>query len=187
MNPFHNICGKLHNGKDATCEGGPSSIWSCAGWFYDMLNKQWIWIERTLRDTPATFQVIVTHFPPQWGQRDWECLADRYGIDLFVSGHVHKQQIFAGDEGGNDLQGTCTVVSGGGGGITSEEMPAKSGFDDAYGFVHITLSAEKILVEAISHTGMVRKVVNCGNRQPNPAQVCQHTVRSMESNQSRYV
>lgn len=172
-NPYHNICGKLHNAENATCKGGPSSIWTCESWFHRIMDQEWQWIEDSLRDSSSTYQVVVTHFPPQWGKDHWSCLVERYGIDVFISGHIHKQQMWSGDEDGNDLPGTCTIITGGGGGITAEDVPKEDGDDDSYGFMHLTLSSQKITVEGITHSGIIRKVMVCGNRGPVPGDACQ--------------
>lgn len=180
MNPSHNICGMQHNGKRATCgPGGPPSIWQCRSWFYDLWAEQLEWMEHLLQENTATFQVIVTHFPPQYGLKDWKCLAERYGIDVFVSGHIHKQRIYGPSEHRNELKGTCNIISGGGGGITSEDPPSLSGYDDAYGFVHLTLTGEYIQAEAISHNGIMRKVVKCPPRQPKLGDKCAAPARKM--------
>merc|ERR1719382_1230769 len=56
------------------------------------------------------------------------------------------------------LDPTGLIVSGGGGGVTSENKPESSGEDDQYGFIDMTLSKDTIKIEAISHGGQTRKV-----------------------------
>mmetsp|Transcript_20364 Transcript_20364/g.46430 ORF Transcript_20364/g.46430 Transcript_20364/m.46430 type:complete len:140 (+) Transcript_20364:1146-1565(+) len=55
------------------------------------------------------------------------------------------------------------IVSGGGGGITSEHVPDNGGEDDQYGFVDMTLSKEKLTFEAISHGGVLRRKMEFGH------------------------
>lgn len=186
VNPSHNICGALHNKEDASCKNGPPSVKGCQKWFGDLMDAQWSWMEDTLRDNDATYQVVVTHFPPKWGKDRWTCMADRYGIDVFIAGHIHRQKISGAWEDGNVLSGTCTIITGGGGGITSENLPALDGADDAYGFVHLTLSLAKITVEAISHSGSRRKAILCESRAANPGESCGPPLRKLaaDSNSS---
>mmetsp|Transcript_51341 Transcript_51341/g.133562 ORF Transcript_51341/g.133562 Transcript_51341/m.133562 type:complete len:81 (+) Transcript_51341:2-244(+) len=56
------------------------------------------------------------------------------------------------------LDPTALIVSGGGGGVTSENKPEGNGEDDQYGFMDMTLSKDTIKIEAISHSGQTRKV-----------------------------
>lgn len=142
-----------------TCgEKGPRSPTDCVGWFQKLWNEQLIWLEKELRGsvTAANWQIIVTHFPPEagWKLETWQYLADRYGIDLMVTGHRHQQEIHASFSG--PLGATAYVVTGGGGGITSERAPSLDGRDDQYGFMDIAISKDQISIEAISHSGLVR-------------------------------
>mmetsp|Transcript_104294 Transcript_104294/g.316644 ORF Transcript_104294/g.316644 Transcript_104294/m.316644 type:complete len:153 (+) Transcript_104294:3-461(+) len=79
----------------------------------------------------------------------------KHGIDLFVNGHVHRQQLHH-DGPENFLKPTAWIVSGGGGGITSEDVPDLEGMDDQYGFFELVLSKELIEIHGISHGGMLR-------------------------------
>lgn len=184
MNPSHNICGKEHNGLDAQCgaSGGPPDVPTCHGWFLNMWGEQVDWMEKVLSTTQSTWQVVVTHFPPNYGSSIWECMASRFGLDLFVSGHIHKQRIFGPTEEKNPLQNTCTVITGGGGGITSEDPPRMDGYDDSYGFVHLSFTATNIVVQAISHNGVMRKVVGCGLRNPESGPSCARKTSMVEQN-----
>jgi len=157
--PAHNLCGLQHNLANATCPQGPHSIDACQTWFETLWRDQMLWLEKRLEDSKATWQIIVTHFPPYWGGgREWRCLTARYGIDVFVTGHVHYQYLWAPMDGNNFVKGTSILVSGGGGGITSERGPDLYGFDDQYGFMHMTLHKDGIKIEALTHAGIVRKI-----------------------------
>ncbi|CAK0831651.1 unnamed protein product, partial [Prorocentrum cordatum] len=59
----------------------------------------------------------------------------------------------------NFLRPTAYIISGGGGGITSESEPSADGDDDQYGFMDLTLSKHEIRIEAISHGGQMRSQV----------------------------
>merc|ERR1719401_697829 len=51
------------------------------------------------------------------------------------------------------------VVSGGGGGVTSEKEQSMDGEDDQYGFMDMTLAKDKITIEGISHGGQLRRTL----------------------------
>eukprot|EP00406_Dinophysis_acuminata_P059097 CAMPEP_0179285194 /NCGR_PEP_ID=MMETSP0797-20121207/39079_1 /TAXON_ID=47934 /ORGANISM="Dinophysis acuminata, Strain DAEP01" /LENGTH=395 /DNA_ID=CAMNT_0020993997 /DNA_START=39 /DNA_END=1223 /DNA_ORIENTATION=- len=155
--PMHNMCG-THNAPGASCGAtGPKSIEACPKWFADLWEEQLLWLREGLRTSEADWQVVVTHFPPTWNVDTWRDIAASYGVDLIVSGHVHNQFVhYAGPD--NFLAPTAWIVSGGGGGITSEGTPSSEGHDDQYGFMDLTLTKDEITIEAISHSGEVRSV-----------------------------
>lgn len=169
QNPSHNICGEKHSGKNATCgPQGPRTLWECHGWFGEMWEQQGYWLEEKLDKSTANWQIITTHMPPRWGGNQWNCFAERYGVDAFVSGHVHLQRLYAPFEEGNPLGGeTATLISGGGGGITAENIPNIYGEDDSYGFMHIKLTKTHMHIEAITHSGVIRKTADVKPRWPN--------------------
>jgi len=109
-------------------------------------------LEDALAESAADWQIVVTHFPPSYGRSYWTDLAERHGIDLFVVGHVHSQELHH-LEATNFLSPTAWVVSGGGGGITSGGVPDLLGHDSQYGFVELTLTAKEIEILGISHGG----------------------------------
>merc|ERR1719219_2260923 len=98
-------------------------------------------------------------------------MAPKHELDVIITGHRHSQnmhmmgdpvaKIWADDVNDhqmNDfLDPTAWVVSGGGGGITSEHKPDPAGNDDQYGFVDLTVTKDDLIFEAISHKGMLRK------------------------------
>jgi hypothetical protein len=176
QNVDHNICGILHNPPTETCyPQGPASVDTCHQWFQDLWFKQWEWLQSTLEvaNKEATFQVVVTHFPAHWYRAQWNCLSERYGIDIHISGHIHRQSMYEGNNPQNYIQGgTCSLVSGGGGGITSEGIPSMSGLDDQYGFVDLELTPQHIRVFAISHSGVLRKDFICPPRAPMGGPAC---------------
>merc|ERR1712151_924775 len=61
--------------------------------------------------------------------------------------------------GSNLIGETAWVVSGGGGGITAEIIPHEDGDDDAYGFMDVAIQKDKMRIESISHSGVVRMSV----------------------------
>merc|ERR1719444_177054 len=168
----HNICGRMHN-KVATCGlEGPPSIEECRDWFWGVWQLQFPWMDKTLADAQHhTWQIIVTHFPPRWFSSVWNCFVAKHGVDFFVAGHIHRQEIVGQGEGGF-LPGNCHAISGGGGGITSENEPAIDGQDDQYGFLDLEFSPTLLTVKAISHGGVLRKTITCPQRFGNEGQQC---------------
>merc|ERR1712217_343390 len=95
----------------------------------------------------------------------WPSFAAQYGIDIVIAGHVHLQEVnykvggttSIGRVTGVDMGDVAWVVSGGGGGITSEGIkeaaPTDDGKDDGYGFMDMEISVESITITAISHGG----------------------------------
>jgi len=165
----HNLCSIQHNPENATCAPqGPKSIWDCPRWFQDLWASQQAWIDAEMTNSTADWQVVVTHFPPNWGKEFWVPLVRKFGVDLVITGHTHHQELHGAGEDGNFLGSTAYIISGGGGGITSQEEPNITGEDDQYGFMDIALSAETLSIEAISHGGLVRKTVVVHPRYPDP-------------------
>eukprot|EP00439_Symbiodinium_sp_Y106_P032342 s604_g3.t2 len=82
------------------------------------------------------WQIIVSHFPPEYNAKFWAKLGRKRGIDLFISGHRHYQQLTLKGETTKTAPKFpfTTIISGGGGGITSDRHPELYGLDDAYGF-----------------------------------------------------
>ncbi|CAE7300628.1 CMD1 [Symbiodinium sp. KB8] len=66
----------------------------------------------------------------------------------------------------NLLKPTAFVVSGGGGGITSEAIPSENGEDDQYGFMDLTVSKHEIKITAVSHGGQIRNIKCLTQRLP---------------------
>jgi len=154
----HNICSMYHVDNEASggCgEQGPKDVWDCPGWFARLWEEQVPWLEKALEASTADWQIVVTHFPPNWKIDYWVPTARKYGIDLFVTGHMHEQE-FHYMEPDNFLRPTAWIVSGGGGGITSESRPDPNGYDNQYGFFELTMTKDTIEIQGISHGGMMR-------------------------------
>jgi hypothetical protein len=170
----HNICSEMHNDQEpVTCAPvGPSGVWKCQDWFGKLWKEQREWLDDVVPTSTADWRIVVTHFPPCWGAPDWKKLAPKHEIDLVIAGHRHIQDMHApGDDRKmvwhadpnelyNDfLDPTVWVVSGGGGGVTSERGPSLDGNDDQYGFMDMTLAKDKITIEGISHGGQLRRTL----------------------------
>ncbi|CAK9052837.1 unnamed protein product [Durusdinium trenchii] len=146
--PGSNLCHRKYNVQaDCSATGGPASVEQCAQWFSDLWNRQASWMEEKLNTSTADWQIAVTHFP--CGHKlPWYSMLRSMGLDLLVTGHIHEQQL-------QFLPGQLTcLVTGGGGGITSERSPQG---DDSreYGFFDLTLSKSAIKLDLVNHLGNV--------------------------------
>lgn len=144
-----------NNDNNGVCEGleGFQSHTQCNGAFRQLWEDQMTWLENGLRNSKADWQIIVTHFPAYYPalQERLKPLAERYGVDLIISGHVHAQEIWYQREAyGQDWGDTALLISGGGGGIFSEGTPSHSGHDNQYGFMDMEMSKDKIIVSSYS-------------------------------------
>lgn len=182
----HNLCNMGKMGGGASCPNGPANVWSCPAWFKDLWEKQKDWLNEEVPKSNADWRIIVTHFPPYFNLGEWQWLAKHFKIDLIITGHRHSQfvrkpgdksTLIWPDWGANAWSAGFTdfldpvswVVSGGGGGVTSEHAPDYGGNDDQYGFMDLTLSKEILKVEAISHTGITRHTIEIGHVWNNSA------------------
>lgn len=166
MDSEHNLCGSAHNPPDANCAavGGPASIMACPSWFQSLWAEQKVWLESKLSQSRATWQIMVTHFPcgqDGAGQQWYRQLYTAHGLDLMVTGHRHDQELWLPTDPMNRMGGTC-IVTGGGGGITSEATPNPANTQDwygegEYGFYDITIDQSHMLIESINWDGKVLK------------------------------
>jgi predicted phosphodiesterase len=151
----HNICSYEHNKGDLSCGlWGLTDPSECHKWFADLFEEQKPWLEKELAASDATWQIIVTHYPPNFQPSMNELLkpmSDKYDVDLILTGHTHRQEVHYKEPPFFD---TAWVVSGGGGGIGSESVPNMYGADDQYGFMDLTISRDHIVIEAHSHGGV---------------------------------
>jgi len=180
----HNICSRTHNpgvhcelafypsktgGDGATCAAtGPAAPWdTCFAWFKSLWEKQYNWLHEVVPKSDADWQIIVSHYPASYNMGyaptsfiTWSQWLTPMGIDLFIAGHTHEQRVYYGDWGiGHDMQDTAWVITGGGGGVTSEILPTVDGNDDAYGFMEIAMSLEELKITAYSHGGVDGKTI----------------------------
>lgn len=134
------------------------SRWSardCQQVFRDLWDEQLVWLENLLKESTADWQMIVTHFPP-WATPVTELkpLLDKYGVDFVMMGHTHSQLMRYKESYIDTNWGdTAWVVSGGGGGITSEGPPNRppNGQDDQYGFVDVKVAKDTLEILMYSY------------------------------------
>lgn len=117
-------------------------------------------LEDGLKKSTAEWHIIVTHYPGEsiTVDPDIQKLHQQYGIDLIFTGHRHWQ--ITGTD--HDM---FYIVSGGGGGITTDGAQAPDGNDDAYGFVDFEIDRITLTVNMHSWGGpdpgkiIIRKTV----------------------------
>eukprot|EP00930_Biecheleria_cincta_P026176 TRINITY_DN18498_c0_g1_i1.p1 TRINITY_DN18498_c0_g1~~TRINITY_DN18498_c0_g1_i1.p1 ORF type:complete len:577 (-),score=97.25 TRINITY_DN18498_c0_g1_i1:172-1815(-) len=167
---FSNVCSWFNDhterikggSKDCSAAGGPRSAQSCPAWFASFWKEQQAWLEQKLSTSEADWQVIVTHFPCGHMAKYYKRLNEEFGLDLLLTGHRHDQEIWPS---GGKLGGLTCLVSGGGGGITSEASPERNetwtewGYgahvQAQYGFFDLTVSKAKVFIESINYKGEV--------------------------------
>eukprot|EP00441_Pelagodinium_beii_P001403 CAMPEP_0197705554 /NCGR_PEP_ID=MMETSP1338-20131121/126502_1 /TAXON_ID=43686 ORGANISM="Pelagodinium beii, Strain RCC1491" /NCGR_SAMPLE_ID=MMETSP1338 /ASSEMBLY_ACC=CAM_ASM_000754 /LENGTH=498 /DNA_ID=CAMNT_0043289463 /DNA_START=398 /DNA_END=1894 /DNA_ORIENTATION=- len=155
--PEHNICSEKHNPPGASCAaaGGPASVASCQGWFADFWAKNKAWALQKVPESKADWQIGLTHFPCGH-ESGFYAQLHGMGMDLLVTGHRHDQELH--DHSGPG--GMTCIVTGGGGGITSEATPNPDdkenwGSEGQYGFYDFTISRDSIFIESINYDGKV--------------------------------
>jgi len=151
--PEHNICSREHNPPSASCSrsGGPSSVDNCKSWFWGSYGQQKGWLKAKLASSIADWQIVVTHFPCGTDAGYFRYLHTSLGLDLLVTGHRHDQELWRSS---GLLGGMTCIVTGGGGGVTSEHPPTGMG-SSQYGFFDLSFSKTKIGVESIALDGTV--------------------------------
>mmetsp|Transcript_2876 Transcript_2876/g.6516 ORF Transcript_2876/g.6516 Transcript_2876/m.6516 type:complete len:563 (+) Transcript_2876:71-1759(+) len=157
--PSHNMCSSKNNNPDATCAstGGPESVENCPHWFAQLWDEQKVWVRDLMGQSTATWQIVVTHFPCGHEQEFYRQLRAK-GLDLLITGHRHDQELWTPDQHWKNHMGMTCIVTGGGGGITSEATPNPNNTVDwygeaQYGFYDLTISKTQILVESINYDG----------------------------------
>eukprot|EP00927_Polykrikos_kofoidii_P031087 TRINITY_DN2673_c1_g1_i1.p1 TRINITY_DN2673_c1_g1~~TRINITY_DN2673_c1_g1_i1.p1 ORF type:complete len:975 (+),score=160.16 TRINITY_DN2673_c1_g1_i1:61-2925(+) len=154
QDPVHNICSKRFNENKGCSPFGPKDPWDCTRWFESLWETQLEWLDTMLNRSTADWQIAVTHFGPDWRGPAWKKLVDKHGLDLIISGHRHSQELHL-----ESSAGIPYVCTGGGGGVTSERNPFGWGGDDQYGFMDMTISKNKIFIEAFNQKGDLRRTL----------------------------
>lgn len=181
---------------DSSGRTPPGSGWqpmqNCHNIFQDLWDEQMAWLDRELAASTADWQMIVTHFPPYHEpvSTDIKPLALKHGVDLIMTGHSHLQMVRYKEKYiETDFGPVAWVVSGGGGGITSEGPPdfnrhhddetgqditVPTGHDDQYGFMDVTVTKDLLTITAYSYLPnigdepIVRTTTPVTKNEPNP-------------------
>jgi len=126
---------------------------------------QGTWLKQALRDSTALYKIVVFHQPP-WtsssvhydGRSEMRVTAGwkfgEWGADVLLHGHAHLHEVVKRD-------GVVSIISGNGGRALYPFNPAAvvghvAGFDDEFGAVKATVSADGILFEGIDINAVVR-------------------------------
>jgi hypothetical protein len=118
---------------DGQCYGITAE--KCQDMFKEAFDESKNMLEAGLKASTAEWHIIVTHYPGPDITSDAQVieLHKKYGIDLVFTGHQHQQT--AGFDNGMHY-----IISGGGGGITTDSGSNSDGHDDAYGFVNFKIN-----------------------------------------------
>lgn len=168
---------------------GFDAMKNCHDIFQDLWDEQLAWLDRELAASDADWQFLVTHFPPNYEMmnNDLKPIAQKHGVDFVMTGHSHLQKVrYKEPEGTTDWGDIAWVVSGGGGGITSEGAPTVdhshdddqhhgtiTGEDDQYGFMDITVRRDTFTITAysflptLSHEPIVRSTTEVTKNEPS--------------------
>jgi len=182
--PKHNICNRASNpgkyceqeyypwpgGASSVCAGtGPTSGDDCPSWFNTLWNNQYKWLMEVVPGSTADWQIVNTHYPGTYSLGNagkdhivWDEWGPKLGVDLIITGHKHEQNLFyGGDWGvqGGDWSETAMVITGGGGGVSTEAEPTNSGDDDTYGFSDYTINLTHLEIKMWSHGGTDNKMI----------------------------
>jgi len=165
---------EYYPGSGADCAAtGPHNGGDCENWFRSMWGAQYKWLMDKVPNSDADWQIVVTHYPGSSGlghagqdRIDWREWGPKMGLDLIISGHKHYQRVYKGaipGEGGIEIwdKGTVSVITGGGGGITTDNPGpiSRVGQDFSYGFVEFHATLEEIKITLYSHGGVDNKLI----------------------------
>merc|ERR1712176_387413 len=152
----HNIC----QGDD--CRGWGINRGNCVGLLQKLLEDGIEMMRNRLKEHRATWVIVNTHFHEigkaynALGQNELRELRDEGHIDLLFMGHTHRQNTMT-CYGGIQCEWNY-VISGGGGGVTSDDHPKSEGNDDAYGYTYLRVEADKLYWEMRGHGGPTGEV-----------------------------
>jgi len=129
--PSHFIC--QHGSPHQECWNVTQD--TCQDWLVKAWADSKDMVTRELSSSDAEWHIVVTHYPPPTviGDPVFKSLNEQYGIDLVVTGHTHYQETGVDD-------GINWIITGGGGGVTTDSAPSTDGHDTAYGFVDFAIS-----------------------------------------------
>ena len=128
---------------------GGITLNNCSRVFQDVWQQSLDMLEEGLKNSKAQWHIVNTHFPGPSiasGGRI-QALHQAFGIDLIFTGHTHFQT-------SGTTKGINWIISGGGGGVTSDAKPSLSGYDTSYGFVDFTITRDALKFDMLSWGGM---------------------------------
>jgi len=175
--PGDHFCTEFLGEEDSKGQCAGTPLWidapSCETHFKTLWQEQLDWLDEELGKSTADWQMLVMHYPPysatstNWnGEKDvLSKVCEKHGVDFIMTGHSHHQMLIyrpgdstpfresenVGPPQNVDYGATAWVVSGGGGGITSEGAPRLDGNDGEYGFVDVTVTKDLLSIQMIGH------------------------------------
>lgn len=122
---------------------------ACNRWFHTQWSEGIKMAEDVLKESTAEWHIVVTHFPTMYADADIMRLHELYGIDVLFTGHAHLQSLTQRENG------MVTVISGGGGGVTTDAgmIDLAHGDDDALGFVDFAIDRTQLKINMQSWGG----------------------------------
>lgn len=149
-NPGHRICQATtwRQSDKSSCHG--MDLNNCPSKLQGLWDGSMKMLKQGLsKKNKATWTIVNTHFPVAWYYMDDTLteVHERYGIDLMYTGHTHSQET-------GYAYNHSYIISGGGGGVTSDGCPTHDGDDLAYGFIDFTINATTLSWNMHSHGGV---------------------------------
>jgi len=148
-----------------------TDVGSTGGADYSPGSPQYQWLEADLAATRKPWKFLFFHNtirssgPHQYDDYNFNGIYDRielqktigklaaqYGVQVTFNGHDHDYEKL------NPVNGTHTIVTGGGGAglyLFSGRNPASSRFESRYNFVKVSVNEDALALEALSETGEV--------------------------------
>jgi len=129
-------------------------------------SEQYMWLNRDLNSTNASWVVVLTHAPPYSGGAHGSSkkvrvlvpLLERYGVDLVFSGHDHNyQRSYPLIDNERAQNGILYLVTGGGGAELYEVEPKwfTASYAKRHHFVKVELNRSLASIEAIDKEGRI--------------------------------
>jgi len=183
VDPHHNLCNKKNPYKldrqNGTCSGAgykAYDIKSCFKFHHGNWADQMVWLREGLSKSQAHYTGVVAHYPNNFDEPRITGMLKTFAVDLLIAGHSHFQVLGQMKWKRDPTTGKCPdppapcsehgnpnkpftdeplkVISGGGGGISSE-APANPD-NNMYGFMDVEMTLETVTVQIINYAGVGR-------------------------------
>merc|ERR1719195_1044915 len=155
----HNICQDWGPQPGIDCGNIDMNLHTCRDRLNHLLDEGVKMIKERLEEEKATWTFVNTHFHTlitHWGPEELKGLREKGLIDFVFVGHAHIQETMTGWGGVDNAWNH--VISGGGGGVTSDNCPKYGGWDEAYGYVYFTATKDQLVWEMRGHGGFTGEV-----------------------------
>jgi len=157
VDPNHNICNSKLPGTDGSCKGPGYDFFdthSCSRWHAKNWRDQMQWLREGLENSKAHYTGLVAHYINNFDGPDMSGMIKHYGVDIVMAGHSHYQVVGQGN--GCSPEAPCgdqpiRIISGGGGGITSEAKANE--YNGMYGFMDVEMTATHLTAFTVNWAG----------------------------------